>query len=53
MTVRDEYHKTGLHYAAYFGYEDITEYFIHIGFEINSLDKLERTPLHYAAITED
>lgn len=51
--IKDKYDKTGLHYAAYLGYEDITEYFVHNGFNINSIDNLERTPLHYAAITGD
>ncbi|CAI2371204.1 unnamed protein product [Moneuplotes crassus] len=49
----DEYGKTGLHYAAQMGYEDISEYLLHSGFQIDAIDNLERTPLHYAAIQGD
>jgi len=51
--VKDEHHKTGLHIASQFGHADIAEYLIQHGCDLEAIDNLERTPLHYAAMTGD
>ena len=38
-----------IHLAASFGYYDVVKYFIYDGVDINILDKIKNTPLHYAS----
>lgn len=50
VKVKNQYKKTGLHIAAEMGYDNIIEFLVQNHAKIEQLDKLERTPLHYAAL---
>ena len=45
---RDDNGCTILHYALESGNEDIVDYIVQLGAEVNAPDKQNRTPLHYA-----
>lgn len=51
--VVNEHNQTLVHIAAHFGHVDIVEFLLSQGFKVDPIDILERTPLHYAALTGD
>ena len=46
----DEYGKNGLHYATEFGHTHLLKFLVKHGIPVNALDKINRTPLHYASM---
>ena len=49
--ITNEFNKTGLHIAAEMGYDDIIEFLFHNGADLEAYDNIERTALHYAALS--
>ena len=45
---KEQYNKTPLHYASYFGHVEICRHLLDHGAEVDSRDSLGRTPLHYS-----